>query len=257
VISFITRPLRLIALLALAGAGVGAYVIWSGAHHSTAADQGGAVADYRALHVTDVTPARAVPAPGVYRFRVTGSEKAGSGLVSAERTLPAEAVYIISPIAGGYHEDLRLSEEHVEEAHYRVSGPSVLATWRRTKVTFLGIGTDDRTDVVPASVDHPASGFTVGRTWGGRYALGATGVTYRGRVVARGTATLDGKTIPVVTLRTDSTFTGPTPGRRTDTITWSPALNLPVAWTITQKTGGDADFQIAADLELESGTPVR
>ncbi len=73
-ISFISRPLRLVALIILAGAGAGAYLIWSGAHHSTAADQGGAVADYRALDVTDTTPARGVPAPGVYRFRVTGKE---------------------------------------------------------------------------------------------------------------------------------------------------------------------------------------
>ena len=56
----------------------------------------------------------------MYRYLVTGSESAGSGVLSAERSLPAEAVYIISPIAGGYHEDLRLSEEHVEEARFRV-----------------------------------------------------------------------------------------------------------------------------------------
>ena len=256
-ISFISRPLRIVALVAVAGLAAGAYFVWSGAHSSTAADQDGAIADYRALNVTDTTPARGVPAPGVYRFRVSGKESAGSGVVSAERPLPAEAVYIISPIAGGYHEDLRLSEEHVEEANYRVSGDAVLATWRRTKVTFLGIGTDDRTDVTPASIDHPTTGFTVGRTWGGRYALGKTGVQYRGRVVAKGTARLDGKAVPVVTLRTDSTFTGSTPGSRTDLISWSPELNLPVAWKITQKTGGDADFAITADLELESGTPVR
>lgn len=255
-ISFISRPLRIVALVAVTGLAAGAYLVWSGAHSSTAASQDGALADYRALNVTDTTPARGVPAPGVYRFRVSGKESAGSGVVSAERPLPAEAVYIISPIAGGYHEDLRLSEEHVEEANYRVSGDAALATWRRTKVTFLGIGTDDRTDVTPASMDHPTT-FAVGRTWGGRYALGKTGVQYRGRVVSKGTATLDGARIPVVTLRTDSTFTGPTPGNRTDLITWSPALSLPVTWSITQKTGGDADFAISADLRLESGTPVR
>lgn len=255
-ISFITRPLRLVALIALVGVGLGGYVIWSSAHSSTAADQDGALADYRALGVTDSTPLPGTPAPGVYRYRATGTESAGSGVVSAERPLPKQAVYIISPIAGGYHEDLRLSEEHVEEARYAVSDTAVTAVWRRTKVTFLGVGTDDRSDVTPASVDHPRS-FSVGKTWGGRYTLGELGVEYRGRVVSKGTATLDGTSIPVVVLRTESTFTGATPGTRTDLIEWSPALSLPVTWAITQKTGGDATFAIDAALTLESGTPAR
>lgn len=254
--SFITRPLRLIALVALIGIGVGGYFIWSGAHSSTPADQSGALADYRALGVTDTTPPPGVPAPGVYRFRATGKESAGSGVVSAERPLPAEAVYIISPIAGGYHEDLRLSKEHVEEARYLVSATAATATWRRTKVTFLGVGADDRTDVTPPSIDHPTS-FTVGHSWGGRYNLGKLAVDYRGTVVSKGTATLDGKTVPIVTLRTESTFTGSTPGSRTDVVGWSPKYSMPVTWTITQKTGGDADFAITASLQLESATPER
>jgi hypothetical protein len=256
VISFITRPLRLIALVAVIGIGAAGYFIWSGAHTSTPVSQDGALAEYRALGVTDTTPSAGVPAPGVYRFRVSGKESAGSGPISAERPLPAEAVYIISPIAGGYHEDLRLSEEHVEEARYRVSATAATATWRRTKITFLGIGTDDRTDVTPPSVDHPTS-FTVGRTWGGRYLLGKLTVDYRGTVVSKGTATLDGKSIPIVVLRTESTFTGATPGTRTDIVGWSPKHSVPVTWKITQKTGGDTDFSITADLQLESAVPAR
>ncbi len=255
-ISFITRPLRLVALIALVGVGVGGYLIWSGVHSSTTADQDGALADYRALGVTDTTPMPGAPAPGVYRYRATGKESAGSGVISAERPLPAQAVYIISPIAGGYHEDLRLSEEHVEEGRYAVSDSAVTAQWRRTKVTFLGVGTDDRTDVKPPSVDHPTT-FTVGKTWGGRYTLGSLGVSYRGTVVSKGTETLDGKTIPVYVLRTESTFTGATPGTRTDLIRWSPEHSLPVTWKIVQKTGGDAEFAITANLRLESAVPAR
>ena len=77
-ISFISRPLRIVALVAVAGLAAGAYFVWSGAHSSTAADQDGAIADYRALNVSDTTPARGVPAPGVYRFRVSGKESAQS-----------------------------------------------------------------------------------------------------------------------------------------------------------------------------------
>ena len=38
---------------------------------------------------------------------------------------------------------------------------------------------------------------------------------------------------------------------------WSPELSLPVTWSITQKTGGDAEFAIDAALTLVSGTPQR
>ena len=57
--------------------------------------------------------------------------------------------------------------------------------------------------------------------------------------------------------RTDSTFTGSTPGTRTDVVRWSPDLSLPVRWTITQDTGGGTDYAIDADLTLVSGVPQR
>ena len=76
-------------------------------------------------------------------------------------------------------------------------------------------------------------------------------------MVSKGTETLDGKTIPVYVLRTESTFTGATPGTRTDLIRWSPEHSLPVTWKIVQKTGGDAEFAITANLRLESAVPAR
>ena len=82
-------------------------------------------------------------------------------------------------------------------------------------------------------------------------------MAYTGKVTGRETAQLDGKPIPVFVIRTDSTFQGSTPGSRTDVLRWSPELSLPVAWSIQQKTGGDAEFAIDADLTLVSGTPQR
>lgn len=255
-ISFLTRPLRLVALVAVIGVAGGAYWLWSGAHTSTAADQNTALAEFREKAVP-ATPAKpGVPASGVYRYRATGSESAGSGVLSASRPLPDEAVYIITPREGGYHEDLRLSEEHVEEADFAVGERGTSATWRRTKVMFLGIGTDDRDDVQPPSFDHPSK-LSVGKTWAGSYRLGELKVDYTGKVTGRDTAQLDGKSVTVFVIRTDSTFTGATPGSRTDEIRWSPELSLPVAWSIDQKTGGDAEFSISADLALVSGTPQR
>lgn len=256
--SFLLRPLRLVALVALLGVAGGAYWVWQGAHTSTAASQDGALAEFRAKAVPDAPAAPGVPAAGVYRYRATGEESAGSGVLSASRPLPAEALYIITPREGGYHEDLRLSEEHVEEADFLVGERGVSATWRRTKVTFLGIGTDDRDAVEPPSFDHPTTGFRVGRSWTGAYRLGDDlTVRYTGRITGRETAELDGRRIPVYVIRTDSTFAGSTPGSRTDVLRWSPELSLPVRWSIEQETGGDAEFAIDADLTLVSGTPQR
>jgi hypothetical protein len=252
VISFFSRPLRLVALVAVIGIAGAVYWVWHGAHTSTAVSQDGVLAEYRAKGVSDAPPAPGVPASGVYRYTATGTESAGSGVLSASRSLPAEAVYVITPAADGYHEDLRLSEEHVEEARFAVGARGASATWRRTKITFVGIGSDDRDAVEPPSFDHPAT-FVVGRTWKGAYRLGDLKVAYTGKVTGRETAQLDGKTIPVFVIRTDSTFTGSTPGTRTDVLRWSPDLSLPVTWSITQETGGDAEFAIDADLTLVCG----
>jgi hypothetical protein len=256
VISFIARPLRLVALVVVFGAAGAVWWLWHGAHTSTAVSQDSALAEFRAQHVSDAPPPPGVPASGVYRYRATGEESAGSGVLSASRSLPAEAVYVITPKVGGYHEDLRLSEEHIEETDFAVGGIGANATWRRTKITFLGMGTDDRDAVEPPSFDHPTR-LRVGRRWSGTYRLGTLAVSYTGRVTGRETATLDGTRIPVFVIRTDSTFKGSTHGTRTDVLRWSPELSLPVTWSIQQKTGGDADFAIDADLTLVSGTPQR
>lgn len=255
-ISFISRPLRLVALVVVLVAAGAVYWLWHGAHTSTAVSRDSVLAEFRAEHVSDAPPPPGVPASGVYRFRVAGEESAGSGVLSASRPLPAEAVYVITPKAGGYHEDLRLSEEHVEETDFAVGARGANATWRRTKITFLGIGTDDRDAVEPPSFDHPTA-LRVGRRWSGAYRLGTLAVSYTGEVTGRETASLDGRTIPVFVIQTDSTFKGSTPGTRTDVLRWSPGLSLPVAWTIHQKTGGSAEFAIDAAMTLVSGTPER
>lgn len=254
--SSLSRPLRLIAVIAVLGIAGGAYWVWHGAHTSTAVSQDSVLAEFRAEHVSDAPPPPGVPASGVYRYRATGEESAGSGVLSASRSLPGEALYIVTPKAGGYHEDLRLSQEHIEQTDFAVGERGANATWRRTKITFLGIGADDRDAVEPPSFDHPTE-LRVGRRWSGAYRLGTLAVTYTGRVTGRETATLDGKRIPVFVIRTDSTFKGSTPGTRTDVLRWSPELSLPVTWSIQQKTGGDTEFAIDADLALVSGTPQR
>ena len=131
----------------------------------------------------------------------------------------------------------------------------IRAIWRRSKVTFLGIGEDDRAAVTPPALDHPAH-MTVGRTWGSTYVNGKTTVTYHGEVLSKGSVTLDGHAVPTYVLRTDSTFDGPFSGTRRDDVTFAPTLALPVAWKIAQDTSGSADYSIRAELQLESAIPI-
>ena len=102
----------------------------------------------------------------------------------------------------------------------------IRAIWRRSKVTFLGIGEDDRAPVTPPALDHPAH-MTVGRTWGSTYVNGKTTVTYHGEVLSKGSVTLDGHAVPTFVLRTDSTFDGPVPGTRRDDVTFAPDARPP------------------------------
>ena len=255
-ISSLRRPSRFIplaVLLVLAGA---AFWFWKGAQSSTLASEDGALADFRERAAQgSFDPRPGVPTPGVYHFRQSGTEEAGSGPLTVSRELPAQAVYIASATKAGYREDLRHSQEHVEEAQFGVTPSGTTALWRRSMVTFLGIGEDTKADVTPPALDHPAK-LTIGRTWGGTYDNGDMRVTYRAEVLSKGSVTLDGRAVPTYLIRTDSTFDGPISGTRRDDVAFAPSLALPVAWSITQDTGGDADFSMDAELELESAVPA-
>lgn len=253
--TFITRhPFRtasLVLVVVLAGVG---YWFWQGLHSSTPADANAAVAEFRESGAAGAATRPGVPEPGVYRFRQRGEESAGSGPLTISRSYPDEALYIVRPIAGGYHEDLRMSAEHVEEVRFRVDRAGSHALWRRTKITFAGMGTDDRDDVTPPSLDHPAD-LSVGRAWDGRYRQGEMSVEYRARVTGREAVTVDGTRVPTYVIRMQSDFEGPTSGSRTDTFHWAPSLSLPVRWSIQQTTSGESEFEMDATLELESASP--
>ena len=250
------RPLLaavVLVVLALAGAGIWA---WYQARSSTPVSEEAAVAAFRREGGAEGgSAAPGVPRPGVYTYDQSGSEKGGAGPVSISRDLPGHARYVLTRAPGGYAEELDISQEHIEGLRLRVAADGgSRAVSRRTEVEFLGVGRDDRRDLRPAPVHLPRD-LRPGLRWSGRYAAGDLPVSFRSRVLRREAVEIEGRRIACVVVRTVGDTGGAHPGTRTDTRWWSPALALPLRWTIDMRIRGVVTLDTHADLTLESVTP--
>lgn len=251
----IARPLRAsLILLALVAVGAGFWV-WHRATSSTEVPVGDAVREFRASGDAAAGPRPGVPRPGVYRMRQSGRERGGVGPVSLSRALPGSALYVVTLRPGGYREELDISREHVESVDLRVRPEGAHAVARRSKVTFLGLGRDDRRTLVPPPLRMPAR-LRVGATWSDRYAAGTIPFTARATVLRKDAVTIDGRSRPVMVVRSVTDTGGTHPGRRTDTMWWSPGLSLPLRWTIDMEIRGVARLRTRSELVMETLEPT-
>ncbi|WP_217913734.1 hypothetical protein [Miltoncostaea marina] len=254
----VARPLRLVALLAALAAVAAGLWSWQRAGSSTEVSADAAVRDFRRDGGGDAAgPAPAgVPRPGVYTMRQEGSERGGAGPLSVTRDLPGTARYVVRAVPGGWSEELLLSEEHVEGVRLRVDARGAAReVARRTHVTFLGVGRDDRREPRPAPLRLPRP-LTVGRAWESAYRAGTLRVTARSEVLRAETVEVDGRPLTARVVRTVSDTEGAHPGRRTDVVWWSPALTLPLRWEIDMRITGVVSLRTRAALVLESTTPL-
>jgi hypothetical protein len=242
----------LAVLVVLGGAGLW---LWQSARSSTPVSEEDALADFRERGGAAGARAPGVPRPGVYTFRQSGSERGGAGPVGISRDLPSEARYVVTLTADGYREELDISEEHVEGLRLRLTPGGARAVWRRTKVTFLGFGRDDRRRLRPPPLHLPRE-LRVGRRWSGRYTAGELPVSYRSEVLRREPVEVAGRRLPAVVVRTVGDTGGVHPGTRTDTFWWSPQLALPLRWDIEMNIRGTVTLDMEARLVLEDVTPA-
>ena len=250
-VRFILVPLALVGL-AVVAAGVWA---WNAGRQSTEVSQARALEGFRATGGGEGR-GEGGPTPGVYTFAQAGREEGGIGPVSVARDLPAEARFVVTVTASGHQEELHLAAEHVESVRFEpVPGGGRRAVWRRTDITFLGVGRDDRRDLVPPPVDRPPR-LDVGTTWGARYRAGDLPVSSRSRVLRREAVRVDGRDEPALVIRTVGDTGGVHPGRRVDVVWWSPRLALPLRWSIDMDVRGVARISTRTDLRLSSATPV-
>lgn len=251
----IARPLRAsVILLLLVAVGAGVW-FWSKAGESTPADPDAAVRDFRAAAGGGAGPRPGVPRAGVYRLRQSGTERGGVGPIDISRDLPDVALYTVTPAPGGYREQLDISGEHVESSLLRVgrAGASRRVS-TRTKVTFLGVGRDDRRELRPPPLRLPPR-LAVGATWSSRYTAGTLPISVRGSVLRKDVVEIDGRRLPVVVVRSVTDTGGTHPGRRTDVIWWSVPRALPLRWSIDAEIRGIAKLRTRAELAMETLAP--
>ncbi len=160
----------------------------------------------------------------------------------------------MTPAPGGYREELRVSEEHVEASLLRVTRAGTKRISTRTKVTFLGVGRDDRRELRPAPVRFPAR-LRAGATWRDTYVAGSLPVSVRSRVLRADAVEVEGRSLPVMVVRSITDTGGTHPGRRTDTVWWSVGRALPLRWSIDTEIRGIAKLRTRAELTLESLAP--
>jgi hypothetical protein len=251
--SLIQRPFRaagIVLLLAAIGAGIW---LWQRAGESTPVSEERALRDFREEGGAPVAPG--IPAAGVYTYRQEGSEEGGIGPASISRDLPDEARYVVTKADRGYRAQLSISEEHIESVTLRLGPRGTREVARRTKVTFLGFGRDDRRVLQPPPLRLPAR-LAAGRTWSGSYRAGDLPVTFTSTVLRRDAVDVDGRRWAVWVVRSESETGGVHPGDRTDTWWWSPRLALALRWTIDMRIGGPASLDVRATLELVRTTPA-
>ncbi|HSJ74033.1 MAG TPA: hypothetical protein VK904_06925 [Miltoncostaeaceae bacterium] len=245
----------LVTALILIAAGAAAFVLWRSAGSSSPVSEESALSSFREAGGAGAAPRAGVPRSGVYTYRQSGEETGGAGPLDVTRDLPDEARYVVTPTGEGFQEELSLSEQHIEGVRFRVTAEGSRAVWRRTDVTFLGIGRDDRRDLRPPPLHLPRR-LAVGRAWSGRYVAGELPVSYRSEVLRREPVEVGGERLPALVVRTVGDTGGAHPGRRVDTFWWSPRLALPLRWTIDMEIRGTVSLDTTADLRLEAAEPL-
>lgn len=196
------------------------------------------------------------PAPGVYRYRVVGTETGGAGPFSIHRRLPSQATLVVTGDGHGWNAELSYSRQHIEGARYVIRDGAILVTSRRTKVTFAGFGQDDRRNADPPSVFLPA-GAVVGTHWSEQSRTGDIDVRGENRVLRAERIAVAGVVVDTLVIESRSTITGTHPGTRTEVQWWAPSLGLAVRDTVTMDIGGVFGFSTDIEADLVDTRPVR
>lgn len=233
---------------------VGAVVLWRVATSSTPVSEEQALADFR--QTGSAGTGGGAPAPGVYTYRASGSEAGLVGPLRMRRPVPGEVRYIVTATDDGYVGEWRISGEHAEGYRFRLTPQWHVLAWRRVDVTFLGVGRDDRRDVVGSPRWIPRRP-RVGMRWPLRFSTGTLRSTGEGAVVARQQMQVAGTAREVAVIDIRTVTTGAHGGRHHERIWWSVADGLPLRLRTETRLDGVVGFQSQATYTLTALTPAR
>lgn len=195
------------------------------------------------------------PRPGVYTYAATGSERGGTGPISITRDVPSQARLVVTPDGAGWYAELSYSKQHIEGARYEQTSDGIVITSRRTKVTFAGVGRDDRRSLEPPSRFLPA-GASAGTRWSESYRTGDIAVAVTTRIERTEALDVGGSAVATMLIISDATTTGAHPGTRRERLWWSPDLALPVRWDVDMEIRGTFGFSADTSLTLEAIEPA-
>jgi len=227
-------------------------VVWHRAERSTPVTVGAAVRAFRASG----SALGGRPAPGVYRYAVSGFECAGVGPVCLHRPLPHRAYLIITRHGPELTIELDLSAQHAETQRYRLTAAGRMLEWQRTKLSILGVSQDDAARTVPATLALPAR-LRPGLRW--TQAFHASEVRVRGRntILPARTVTIGGRRETCLTVVADSITTGPHPGTEDDRDCIVPGSLLDVRFSIDRRITGTFPYRLRLTAVLRSLAPQR
>jgi hypothetical protein len=249
-----TRPFRLLTLAVVAGLAVGGALLWRNARGSDPVSEREALAAFRERPGGAAPPGG--PAPGVYTYRSSGSERGGVGPFAVSRRLPRTARLVVTAAPGGWEGEFSYSRQHIEGTRYVTAADGIRITWLRTDVTFAGFGSDDRRSVDPPSLFMPA-GPAVGDAWKERYRTGDINVVDDNRIVRAERVRVGARSVQTLVVKIHSVTDGPHPGTRDEKMWWSPSLGLPVRSDVAMDIGGVFAFRATSSVSLTDPEPRR
>jgi hypothetical protein len=239
-------------ILLVVVAGAAGYVAWQARQTSPPASVADALRSYRA----DPGDQGGTPRPGVYDYRVHGSECAGLGPLKFCRTLPPRAAMIVTRHGSQLTFELRLSADHIEAQRYDERPDGRYLTWQRAFIRFAGIGQDDRTPTVPPTLALPADPH-VGQRWTQQFMAEQLPVAVINVVSGHAALDIGGTTVQTFVIDASNTTGGAHPGTERDRSWHDMASGLDVRLQVARNIGGVFPYTLNADATLLDLEPAR
>jgi hypothetical protein len=243
------RPGRIVFLVLVAAIAVGGWWLWGRLHRSPEASLTAAIRSVKAA-----PSAAGIPAAGVYRMRLSGTEQIGIGPLTFDRSLPRQALLVVTGTSGGGREvELRLSADEAEA--WRVDRTGRIGRARSLSVGVLG-HTHAFAGAATPAVTLVAPKLRAGSRWHSTFVADQIAFDRTSRVRQVGHYVLGGVSFPAYEIEAKETATGALNGTTTTRGWFLPRLGLYSTLVMVRQYDGLITSQLHATLTLLSQNPA-